>query len=310
MKKKIILSVIITILSYTASFAQATPITIEKSTTRHGPENGSLVIIGGGTVGTEIWNKIVELAGGEEKAHIVIVTNASGEGENFYSAAVDSATVRIGAKKVSTLHLKTIQEANDPKNLEALRQATGIYFTGGRQWRIADVYLNTLAHQEFLNVLKRGGVIAGSSAGASIQGSFLWRGDTKTANILIGDHTQGLGFLRNSVIDQHILVRNRQFDLHDFVQLAPQFIGIGLDESTAVVVIKDSLEVIGKSYVAINNAEKKESKGNDWENLDSKPFFLLQAGQKYDLKEHQVVRPPRRNPEAANGNNQTSSNKQ
>ncbi|GHV47481.1 hypothetical protein FACS1894181_01000 [Bacteroidia bacterium] len=301
MKKKTILSIIAILISYHISFAQATPITIEKSTTRHGPENGSLVIIGGGTVGTEIWDKIIELAGGKEKAQIVVVTNASGEGENYYSATIDSAAARAGKQNVSTLHLKTIQEANDPKNLETVRQATGIYFSGGRQWRIADVYLNTLAHQEFLNVLARGGVIAGSSAGASIQGSFLWRGDTKTANILIGDHTQGLGFLRNSVIDQHILVRNRQFDLHDFVQLAPQFIGIGLDESTAVVVVKDSLEVIGKSYVAINNAEKKEREVNNWDNLDSKPFLLLQAGQKYDLKEHKVARPPRQNPNRPEG---------
>ncbi|MDR0866235.1 MAG: cyanophycinase [Candidatus Symbiothrix sp.] len=307
MKKIFILSLVIAALHSSVAFAQRTPITIEKSTTRHGPENGALVIIGGGTVVPVIWDKIIELAGGKEKAKLVIVTNASGDDGNLHQPAIDSAIVRIGKENVSTLHLKTIQESNDPKNLESLRQATGIYFTGGRQWWIADAYLNTLAHQEFLNVLKRGGVIAGSSAGASIQGSFLWRGDTKTANIIIGDHTQGLGFLRNSVIDQHILVRNRQFDLHDFVQLAPQFIGIGLDESTAVVIIKDSLEVIGKSYVAINNAEKKESKANDWENLDSKPFFLLQAGQKYDLKEHQVVRPPRRNPE--NTTNQTSSNK-
>ncbi|OAV67200.1 Cyanophycinase [Bacteroidales bacterium Barb6] len=283
MKKKIILSLVITIVSYTLSFAQSSPITIEKSETRHGPENGSLVIIGGGTVTAEIWEKIVELAGGEEKARFVVVSNASGEGENFYTAAVDSLKKRIGEANVSTLHLKTIGEANDPKNLEALRQATGVYFSGGRQWRIADVYLNTLTHQEFLNVLGRGGVIAGSSAGASIQGSFLWRGDTKTANILIGDHTQGLGFLRNSVIDQHILVRNRQFDLHDFVKIAPQYIGIGIDESTAVVVIKDDLEVIGKSYVAIHNAEE--------------PFFFLHQGEKYDLKEHKAVRPPRRTPE-------------
>jgi cyanophycinase len=154
-----------------------------------------------------------------------------------------------------------------------------------------------LAHQEFLNVLKRGGVIAGSSAGASIQGSFLWRGDTRTADIVVGDHTQGLGFLRNSVIDQHILVRNRQFDLSKFIAIAPQFIGIGLDESTAVVVIRDSLEVIGKSYVAINSAEKKEN-ASPWniEDDQTKPFFLLAAGQKYDLKEHKIVRPPRQNP--------------
>ncbi|KAA6348723.1 Cyanophycinase [termite gut metagenome] len=257
------------------------PIQIERSETRHGPEKGSLVIIGGGTVVAEIWDKIIELAGGQEEARFVVVSNASGDREeDYHSATLDTLSRRLGAAKVTRFHLKNIREANDEKNLEVLKQATGIYFSGGRQWRISDVYLNTLAHQEFLNLLARGGVIAGSSAGASIQGSFLWRGDTKTANILIGDHTQGLGFLRNSAIDQHILVRNRQSDLQDFLKAAPHFIGIGLDESTAVVVIKDELEVIGKSYVAIHN-------------IESNPFFFLKKGQKFDLKEHKLIRPPR-----------------
>jgi cyanophycinase len=151
-----------------------------------------------------------------------------------------------------------------------------VFFIGGRQWRISDVYLNTLAHAGFQDILARGGVIAGTSAGASIQGSFLWRGDTKNHHILIGDHTQGLGFLRNSAIDQHILVRNRQAHLSEFIKIAPHFIGIGIDESTAVVVIRDCMEVIGKSYVAVHDA-------------GSLPFFLLGKGQKYDLKERKVI---------------------
>lgn len=240
----------------------------------HGPDNGSLVIIGGGTVVSEIWDEIIKLGGGADKARFVVVTNASGEGEDFHSAAIDTLSRRLGADKVTRFHLKTISDANDSKELEVLRQATGIYFSGGRQWRIADAYLNTLAHQEFFNLLSRGGVIAGSSAGASIQGSFLWRGDTSGPNILIGDHTQGLGFLKNSAIDQHLIVRNRQFDLVDFIKQAPQFIGLGLDESTAVVVQKDDLEVIGKSVVAIYD--------------HSSPFFFLHKKQHYDLKERKI----------------------
>jgi cyanophycinase len=257
-----------------------TPIRPEPSDTRHGPAAGSLVIIGGGAVGTDIWDKTIELAGGRDKARFVVVTNASGEGEDFHSAAIDTLVNRLGAANVSRLHLKNIREANDEHNLEALRRATGIYFTGGRQWRIAEVYLNTLVHQEFLNLLARGGVIAGSSAGASIQGSFLWRGDTKTANVLIGDHTQGLGFLRNSAIDQHILARNRQFDLQGFLKAAaPQFVGIGIDESTAIVVVGDVLEVIGVSYAAIHSVEP-----------ETLPFVFLKKGQKYDLKERKPIR--------------------
>ncbi|MDR2585002.1 MAG: cyanophycinase [Prevotellaceae bacterium] len=253
------------------------PIKISPSETRHGPEKGSLVIIGGGGSTDEIWDKIIELAGGVEKARFVVITNAAGDTAQLYANQGKELRNRIGEERVTQMHLMTIREANDEDNLVALRQATGVFFVGGRQWRIADAYLNTLVHQEFLNILERGGVMAGSSAGASIQGTFLWRGDTSGPDILLGDHTQGLGFLRNSVIDQHLLARNRQFDLEAFVKMAPNYIGIGLDESTAIIVVKDQLEVMGKSVVAIYDTE-------------SKPFFFLRHGQKYDLKEHKVIR--------------------
>jgi cyanophycinase len=263
------------------------PIAIDSTlTTRHGPEKGTLVIIGGGGSTDSIWNKIIENAGGKEKARFVVVTNASGENNDFHSKTIETIQALIGKDKVSVLNLKNIYEANDEKNLADLKQATGIFFTGGRQWRISDVYLNTLAHQEFFKLLARGGVIAGSSAGASIQGSFLWRGDTENHHILIGDHTQGLGFLRNSAIDQHLLARNRQNDLVAFTKLAPNFLGVGLDEATAIVVQKDELEVVGKSIVAIyNNANPN----------DPKPYTFLREGQKYDLKARKIIPAPERN---------------
>ena len=256
------------------------PVKINSSETRHGPEKGALVIIGGGGSTNEIWDKIVELGGGKEKAFFIVVTNAAGDSAHLYANQGRELRERIGEDRVVQLHLTNIREANDEKNLEALKKATGVFFVGGRQWRFTDVYLNTLVHQEFWNILNRGGVMSGSSAGASIQGSFLWRGDTSGPDILIGDHTQGLGFLRNSVIDQHLLARNRQFDLEAFVKMAPNFIGIGLDEATAIVVIRDELEVMGRSVVAIYDTE-------------SKPFFFLRNGQKYDLKERKVIRPTR-----------------
>jgi len=255
-----------------------TPIQINtKSATRHGPENGSLLIIGGNVGNTpSIWNKFVELAGGKENARIVVVTAALGD-----SAAYDQKDILLikkitGIKEVTLLHTKSLKEANSEKFNEPLKKATGVYFMGGRQWRIADSYLNTLTHHAFFEVLNRGGVIAGSSAGATIQGSFLWRGDTKGAEILVGDHLQGLGFLKNAAIDQHLLKRNRQFDLVDFIRFSPQLIGIGLDEATAVWISKDKLEVIGKSYVAIYDQETIVKR-----NI---PFILLKDGEQYDLK--------------------------
>ncbi|MDR1523790.1 MAG: cyanophycinase [Tannerella sp.] len=279
---------------FTAQVRAQNPIATDTAlTTRHGPEQGSLVIIGGGDIGDEIWDKFIELAGGKDSAFFVVVTNATPTPSEYITNSLAGFEKRIGKNRFSVLNLKTIREANDEKNLRDLKKATGVFFIGGRQWRISEVYLNTLAHQEFFNVLARGGVIAGTSAGASIQGSFLWRGDTKGHHIIAGDHTQGLGFLRNSAIDQHILTRNRQADLSEFIRIAPQFIGIGIDESTAAVVGRDTLEVIGKSYTAIHDAK-------------SLPFFFLREGQKYDLKERRIIRPPRR-PRGENNNPQPAS---
>jgi cyanophycinase len=284
-------------MSASALLAQK-PIAIDPELiTRHGPERGRLVIIGGNGSTEKIWDKIIEGAGGKDKARFVVVTNGQGDNstDTINSKIVRQIAERIGGDKsrVKALHLKNISEANDEKNLKELKRATGIFFGGGRQWRISDVYLNTLAHQEFLNVLARGGVIAGSSAGASIQGSFLWRGDTENHHILVGDHTQGLGFLRNSVIDQHLLARNRQDDPVAFARLAPKLFVAGLDEATAIVVERDELEVVGKSCIVVYNNIDPD---------DSRPYIFLREGQKYDLGERKVIENEKKEKPVSKGN--------
>jgi len=301
MKKIIILSFIIAVVSYSSSFAQQSPITVKKSaTTRHGPEKGSLIIIGGGGFTPAIWNKFIELAGGKEKANILVVTTAAGDSAEFSTETVDLIKKETGAQNVHALHTGDLTVANSEKFIEPINKATAIFFDGGRQWHIADSYLNTLTHQAFKDLLNRGGVIAGTSAGATIQGSFLWRGDTKGSEILIGDHTQGLGFLKNAVIDQHILTRNRQFDLVDFVKKTPELIGIGLEQATAILVQRDTLEVIGKAYVAIydyntiiGNGVKHVANGRENYTASNGPFFFLHEGQKYDLAKRAVIEQPR-----------------
>ncbi|CAM4425211.1 cyanophycinase [Pedobacter westerhofensis] len=270
----------------TSSLAQQ-PVHIDTaSVTRHGPENGSLLIIGGNVGNTPaVWNKFVELAGGKDKAKIVVVTAAVGDSAAFDQKDINEIKKITGIKSVTLLHTGSLAEANSERFIKPIQEATGVYFLGGRQWRIADAYLNTLTHQAFFDVLKRGGVIAGSSAGATIQGSFLWRGDTSGADVLVGDHLQGLGFLKNAAIDQHLLKRNRQFDLVDFIRFSPKLIGIGLDEATAIVVQKDTLQVVGKSYVAIYDHDTIVKK-----NI---PFVLLQSGQSYDLKNRKIINPVR-----------------
>ncbi len=165
----------------------------------------------------------------------------------------------------------------------------------------ADSYLNTLTHKAFFDVLNRGGVIAGSAETAGILGSFLWRGDTHGQQITIGDHTQGLGFLKSSAIDHHLFVRNREFDLVDLIRKSPKLIGIGIDTATAIVVQKDTLSVIGNAFIAIYDYNTVIGQGpkhvinnnEDFNNSDG-PFFLMHAGQMYDLSARKVIIPPRR----------------
>ena len=124
---------------------------------------------------------------------------------------------------------------------------TFVWFTGGRQWRLADSYLGTKVEEELWALLGRGGVIGGSSAGATIQGSYLARGDTKTNTIMMGDHDEGFGFLKNTAIDQHLLRRNRQFDLIEIIEAWPELLGIGIDENTAIVVQGDASKCSAKA---------------------------------------------------------------
>ena len=300
-------------LAFLSYEAQAqTPITVKKaSVTRHGPDKGSLIIIGGGGATPEIWKRFTDLAGGKEKAKIVVITAAGGDSAAFDKKSVELVKRETGIANVTLLHTNDLKEANSEKFVAPLRTATGVYIVGGRQWRIAASFLNTLTHQAFQEVLDRGGVISGTSAGASIQGSVLWRGDTKGAHILVGDHIQGLGFLNNSVIDQHLFRRNRQFDLVEFVRNSPELIGIGLDEATSIVVQKDTLEVVGRSYVTIydyntivGSGEKHVKDGREISTASSGPFFFLHEGQKYDLKSRKVIEAPgrKRNEEVLSGN--------
>ena len=188
-----------------------------------------------------------------------------------------------GARNLTLLHTIDPAEADTDAFVEPLRTAGGVFFFGGRQWRLVDAYGGTKTEEAFREVLERGGVIGGSSAGASIQGSFLVRGDTRTNEIMMGDHQRGFGYLRNVGIDQHVLRRNRQFDMIEVIEAHPDLLGIGLDEDTAIVVQGDRFEVIGRSYAIIYD--------NQTTTGESGRFYFLAPGDRYDLANREATRP-------------------
>lgn len=252
-----------------------------------GPEKGSLLIVGGGELGDDIWNKFIDLAGGKN-ASILVVPTAAGNNEMAVGENTARRLKSMGIENVSVLHTTDPKEADGEEFAEPVQKATGIWFTGGRHWRLADSYLDTRTHREFEKLLERGGVIGGTSAGATIQGSFMVRGDTKGNTIMIGDHTEGLGFFKNVTIDQHVMARNRQFDLVPVIEKYPHLLGFGIDEGTAIVVRGDSISVIGKSYVAVVDANRwKEQKEKDGK--ITQPFFYLGNGQRLNLTNRKII---------------------
>jgi len=239
-----------------------------------GPAQGTC-ILGGSGGEPEMAQRFLELAGGERAKIVVIPTAAGGNGDNLGQGSIRRFK-GAGAESVVVLHTRDPHIANSDAFVEPLRSATGVWFGGGRQWRLVDAYQGTQTLREIRGVLKRGGVIAGGSAGATIQGSFLARGDTSGNQIMMGDHQEGFGFVKKVAVDQHLLARNRQFDLMEIVQAHPELLGIGLDEGAAVVVQGNELEVIGTSYVVIYDYHKSIHGFG--------PFYFLQPGDTYDLK--------------------------
>lgn len=246
-----------------------------------GPTNGHLVVVGGAMKDPAIVERFVTLAGGPEVPIVVIPTAGGGDHYDQYWTGLGSFK-EAGATKLTVLHTRDRAVADSEAFVKPIREARGVWFTGGRQWRLADSYLNTRTHDELRALLDRGGVIGGSSAGATIQGSYLVRGDSKTNTIMMGDHEEGLSFLRNVGIDQHLLMRNRQHDMIEVIEAHPELLGIGLDEDTAIVVSGDSFEVIGQGYVAIYDNQRLVDSGGR--------FYFLAPGDRYDMKARQARR--------------------
>jgi cyanophycinase len=261
-----------------------------QETTDYGPAKGTLVIVGGGALeGTGILERFVQLAGGADKKFVVVPTaggnrNDDGTVRQYEETRIIESWTKRGLKHVRMLHTHDPKVADTEAFVKDLRAADAVWFNGGRQWNIVDSYANTLALREFHKVLERGGVIGGSSAGATIQGEYLVRGDTSGPNVMMTaepNHQEAFKFLRRSAIDQHINARNRWDDLIPVIQKHPTLLGLGLSEGTAVIVTGDRFEVFGKWKVAVHDNTRVYQ---PWE----KPYYVLSHGDVYNMKTRKI----------------------
>src|SRR5262249_3042686 len=187
-----------------------------------------------------------------------------------------------GAKNVKVLSVRGASEVDAPEFLDVLKEARGVWFSGGRQWRFVDAYEGTNAIAAFHDVLRRGGLIGSSSPRATIQGEILVRG-TPLGNeeMMAPGYERGFDFLPGTAIDQHFAQRNRFHDMSGVVAAHPQLLGIGLDESTALIIRGNVAEVVGEHKVHFFDRSRPVP--------DGEPGYVsVPAGGKYDLKARRV----------------------
>ncbi len=241
------------------------------------PLPGKLVIVGGGDTPDEVRTRFVELAGGKD-ARIVVIPTASDLADSADSENRLDVWRDMEVADVTVLHTRSREVANDPEFVKPLEEATGVWFTGGKQSRVMEAYHGTQAETAIRAVFEKGGVIGGTSAGAAIMSAvMILRGNPE---VEVGE---GFGFLPGTVIDQHFLKRNRQNRLINVVSTYPDLIGLGIDEDTAVIVEGQRLSVVGDSQVVTclpptsdHPAELKVLKAGDEVNLAT----LSQAARK------------------------------
>jgi cyanophycinase len=259
---------------------------------------GKLLIIGGAEDkegDCKILREFLRCAGGT-KAHIVIMTAATslpGEVGDNYIRVFE----RLGAEDVRVLDTQTPEDANNPEYLEAIEQASGIFFTGGDQARIIsclkDTKLDAAMHKRY----SEGIIIGGTSAGAAMMPDMMIiEGDSETnPRVDVVAMGPGMGFLPDVVIDQHFAQRGRLGRLVTALLLQPAVLGFGIDENTAILVSGDELEVIGENAVTVIDESEKLHDNIDGRLKDEglaicgAKLHILPHGYRFNLKTRQPV---------------------
>jgi cyanophycinase len=203
---------------------------------------GALVICGGGEVPEEVYDRFAQWIG-REQGRLVVIPSYEPSPKDL--ERLHEFWTRRGVASVVVLHASEREQCDDPRFVEPLVEATGVWLTGGAQRRFAELYVNTFVEEQLKALLERGGVIGGISAGAAMMSRVMIVSGSDMA-----DERQGFDLLPGVVIDQHFLERNRFERLLGILKSHPDMIGLGIDEGTAVLIERAgrSWSVIGRSY--------------------------------------------------------------
>lgn len=261
--------------------------------------HGQLVIIGGAEDregDCTILREFVRRAGGLN-ARLVVMTVATSLPDEVGRTYI-GAFERLGVESVEVVDTKDRQDGENSDALAKLKEATGVFFTGGDQRRITECLKDTAIHKLLLNRLKNEGlVIGGTSAGAAMMpDNMIAEGDSETnARMDVVEIEEGMGFFPDVAIDQHFAQRGRLGRLVTAISLQPVVLGFGIDENTAIIVNGDEIEVVGESAVTVIDVEDM-THSNIHGVLKDEPLALCDAklhilphGYRYNLKTRSAI---------------------
>ena len=202
---------------------------------------GSLLMVGGGKIPEAVRDRFVQLAGGK-KARLVVIPTASTRYDMTQMSPSYTFWQSADVSSVELLHTRNRQQADDPNFIRPLSHATGVWLAGGDQMRLTESYLHTAVLSELRKLVDRGGVVGGTSAGASVMSSLMITGGKERAEL-----GTGFGLLPDVVVDQHFTNRNRMGRLLGILAEHPDKVGLGIDEQTAAVFQGPTMSIVGEA---------------------------------------------------------------
>ena len=227
-----------------------------------------------------------------------IITTASSIPDEVGDEYV-KAFAQLNVLNVGVLNIKTRDEANSPENLERLKNADVVMFTGGDQLRLTSIFGGTAFHHLLLDKYQdQDFIISGTSAGAAASSNnMIYQGSSQEA-LLKGEVkiTGGLGFINNVIIDTHFVQRGRIGRLLYACASNPINLGIGLGEDTGLL-IKDgnSMEAIGSGLVMlVDGTQMRDTSITDVDmgapvSIENLIVHVMAFGDHYDLKNKKLT---------------------
>jgi cyanophycinase len=253
-------------------------------------KRGTLIIIGGHEDKEDECRILKEIVRHTPNGKLVLATIASEEPEEYFQE-YSGCFENLGIKELRHLYIADRAETTDEDKLSMLNDVDGVFFTGGDQLRISSQIGDTPFETKIHEIYDNGGVIAGTSAGASVMSEVMLIRGTNAESHRIGDlhMAAGLRLLRDVIIDQHFAERGRIGRLLGAVALNPRILGIGIDEDTAIMVRGREFEVIGSGAVyivdgsSVTRSNITEGEEKRTLSMSDVRLHLLSCGDRFDL---------------------------